>query len=155
MICETVTDKMTEGTIIDKTIEEIIIEIGKIMGITLSREIEVGERVERVQKITIVTIQEIEVEIWVETDRHDLRARMLSDDREDRSRPRSNSRVNTNRDHMRCYRCREYDHFVAECPNTPRDEELEHSDVEPASLQMLIHENLPINSNGEVEYLNL
>ena len=56
---------------------------------------------------------------------------------------------------MRCFRCREYDHFVAECPNTPTDEELEHSDVEPASLQMLTHENFPIKSNGEVEYLNL
>ena len=80
---------------------------------------------------------------------------MLSDDREDRSRSRSNSRVNTNRDHMRGYRCKEYDHFVTGCPNTLMDKGLEHSDVEPASLQMLTHENLPINSNGEVEYLNL
>ena len=48
MIGKTVADKMTEGTIIDKTIEETIIEIGEIMGITLSREIEVGVRVERV-----------------------------------------------------------------------------------------------------------
>ena len=48
MIGKTVTDKMTERTIIDKTIEETTIEIGKIMGITLSREIEVGVRVERV-----------------------------------------------------------------------------------------------------------
>ena len=47
----------------------------------------------------------------------------------------------------------EYDHFMAECPNTSTDEE--YSDMEPASLQMLTHENIPINSNGEVEYLNL
>ena len=42
---------------------------------------------------------------------------------------------------------------MAECPNTPTDEE--HSDVEPASLQMMTHENIPINSNREVEYLNM
>ena len=27
--------------------------------------------------------------------------------------------VSTNRDHVWCYRCREYDHFASECPNTP------------------------------------
>ena len=43
--------------------------------------------------------------------------------RRQESRSRSNSRVSTNRDRMRCYRCREYDHFAAECPNTPMDEE--------------------------------
>ena len=80
---------------------------------------------------------------------------MLSDDREDRSRSRSNSRVNTNRDCVRCYRCREYDHFVAECSNTHMDEEMDHSDVEQASLQMLTQEHIPINSNGEIECLNL
>ena len=80
---------------------------------------------------------------------------MLSDEREDRSRSRSNSRVSTNRDQVRCYRCREYDHFVAECLNIPTDEELEHSDAEPASLQMLMQENIPINSDGQVECLNL
>ena len=46
MISKSVTDKMMEGTSIDKTIEETIIEIDKIMGITLSREIGVGVRVE-------------------------------------------------------------------------------------------------------------
>ena len=60
---------------------------------------------------------------------------MLSDEGGDRSRSRSNSRVNTNRNLVKCYRCREYDHFMAEWLNTPTDEE--HSDVEPVSLQML------------------
>ena len=83
------------------------------------------------------------------------RARMLSDDREDRSSSRPSSRVSTNRDCLIYYRCREYDHFVAECPNTPINEEMENGDVEPASLQMLTQENIPTNSNGEVECLNL
>ena len=34
-----------------------------------------------------------------------------------RSRSRSNPRITTNRDRIRCYKCREYDHFANECPN--------------------------------------
>ena len=79
---------------------------------------------------------------------------MLSDEREDRSRSRSNLRVSTNRDRIRCYRCRVYDHFTVECPNTRTDEELDHSDVEQVALQMLTQENIPINLEGQ-EYLNL
>ena len=87
--------------------------------------------------------------------------RTLSDEREDRSRPesrsRSNSRVSTNRDRIRCYRCREYDHFVVECPNVPTDEELDHSNMEQVALQMLTQENIPLNSEGQahIECLNL
>ena len=31
---------------------------------------------------------------------------------------RSGSRASTNRDRIRCYACREYDHFVRDCPNS-------------------------------------
>ena len=85
---------------------------------------------------------------------------MLLDDREDRSRSecrsRSNSRVSTNRDRIRCYRCREYDHFAIECPNTVTDEELDHSNIEQTALQMLMQET-PIDLEGQaqVECLNL
>ena len=37
----------------------------------------------------------------------------------------------------------------------PTDDEMGHSDTEHASLQMISHDNLHLNSNGEVEYLNL
>ena len=37
------------------------------------------------------------------------------------SRLRSGSRASTNRDRIRCYNCREYDHFARECP-TSREE---------------------------------
>ena len=37
------------------------------------------------------------------------------------SRSRSGSRVSTNSDRMRCYNCREYDHFAWDCP-TSREE---------------------------------
>ena len=71
------------------------------------------------------------------------------------SRSRSNSRVSTNRDRVRCYRCREYDHFASECPNTPTDEEPDYDDADPASLQMMTQDYYPIDSEGEIEYLNL
>ena len=31
-------------------------------------------------------------------------------------RSRSGSRASTNRDRIRCFKCREYDHFARECP---------------------------------------
>ena len=74
---------------------------------------------------------------------------MLSDEREDRSRSRSNFTVNTNRDRKRCYRCREYDHFMVEFLDTPTDKELDHGNVEQAALQMLMQENIPINLEGQ------
>ena len=49
--------------------------------------------------------------------------------RRDRSssndRSRSGSRANTNRDRIRCYACREYDHFVRDCPNSREERDLE------------------------------
>ena len=73
----------------------------------------------------------------------------------DESRSRSNSRVSTNHDHVRCYRCREYDHFASECPNIPTDEEPDYDDADPASLQMLVQNYYSVDSEGEIEYLNL
>ena len=45
------------------------------------------------------------------------------------SRSRSSSGVSTNRDMIRCYKCREYDHFARECPNTITDEDSDHGDL--------------------------
>ena len=56
---------------------------------------------------------------------------------------------------MRCYQCREYDHFMSECPNTPTDEETDYEDADPASLQMMSQNYSPIDSEGEADYLNL
>ena len=41
------------------------------------------------------------------------------------SRLRSWSRVNTNRDRIRCYKCREYDHFARDYPNSREERDLE------------------------------
>ena len=40
-------------------------------------------------------------------------------------RSRSGSRASTNRDRIRCYVCREYDHFVRDCPNSREERDLE------------------------------
>ena len=41
------------------------------------------------------------------------------------SRSRSGSRANTNKDRIRCYNCREYDHFARDCPNSREKREVE------------------------------
>ena len=56
---------------------------------------------------------------------------------------------------MRCYRCREYDHFTSECPNTPTDEETDYEDADPASLQIMSKSYGPIDLEREGDYLNL
>ena len=40
------------------------------------------------------------------------------------SRLRSGSRASTNRDRLSCYTCREYDHFVNDCPNSREERNL-------------------------------
>ena len=40
-------------------------------------------------------------------------------------RSRSGSRASANRDRIRCYACREYDHFVRDCPNSREERDLE------------------------------
>ena len=41
------------------------------------------------------------------------------------SRSRSGSRASTNRDRIRCYKCREYDHFKRNCPTSREEKEIE------------------------------
>ena len=41
------------------------------------------------------------------------------------SRSRSGSRASTNRDRIRCFKCREYNHFARECPTRQESRETE------------------------------
>ena len=41
------------------------------------------------------------------------------------SRSSSGSRVSKNRDRIRCFKCREYDHFGKDCPTSKEEREIE------------------------------
>ena len=40
-------------------------------------------------------------------------------------RSRSGSRASMNRNRIRCYKCREYDHFMGDCPTSREEREIE------------------------------
>ena len=44
---------------------------------------------------------------------------------------------------------------MSKCPNTPTDKETGYEDIDPASLQMMTQNYGPVDSEGEVDYLNL
>ena len=69
------------------------------------------------------------------------------------SSSRSSSRTGTNRDRLQCFKCREYDHFVNECPNlVPNDSDRESDGAKLASLQILADSD----KGSDVEqYLNI
>ena len=52
------------------------------------------------------------------------------------TRSRSNSRVTTNRDRIRCFRCSEYDQFANECSNAGMDDS-DGYDSDSAALQLM------------------
>ena len=63
-------------------------------------------------------------------DRNRSRERVLTrsygrDRRSSNDRSRSGSRASTNRDRIRCYACRGYDHFLRDCPNSREERDLE------------------------------
>ena len=63
-----------------------------------------------------------------------MRARLESS-----TRSRLNSRVSKNRDRVRCFKCREYDHFANECPNlVPKGSNRESDGARSADWQIVI-----------------
>ena len=81
------------------------------------------------------------------------------------SRSRSGSKASTNRDRIRCYQCREYDHFAKDFPTSIEEREKEqlqqmlNLDEEQTSLKMLatdIYDSLnKINSLENVKHGHL
>ena len=81
------------------------------------------------------------------------------------SRSRSGSRASTNRDRIRCFECRESDHFARDCPTTQADREVEqieqmfNMDEDQALLQMPLIDTeqvrQSINTTEARENLNL
>ena len=68
------------------------------------------------------------------------------------SSSRSGSRTSTNRDRIRCFKCREYDHFANECPNLiPEDSDKESDSARSVSLHLA-----DMNTGLDMEqYLNM
>ena len=53
------------------------------------------------------------------------------------SSSRLGSRTSTNRDRIRCFKCREYDHFVNDCPNLiPEDSDKESDSARSVSSHL-------------------
>ena len=87
-------------------------------------------------------------------------------DRCSSSRLRSDSRASTNKDRIRCFKCREYDHFTKDCLNSQTKKEPEqvqqtyNIDKEQTALKVLatdMYDNL-IRTNSDdtiVDHLNL
>ena len=77
-----------------------------------------------------------------------------------RTRNRSTSRVTINKDRIRCYKCREYDHFANECLNAFTDDSDDY-ESDRATLQLItaeaeIHNNFDSTWLYEEQgYLNL
>ena len=76
------------------------------------------------------------------------------------TRSRSNSRVTKNKDRIRCFRCREYDHFAKNCPNMGTDGSDGYGS-DSAALQLMTtdidaHDSYDIaRFTEEAEHLNL
>ena len=79
---------------------------------------------------------------------------------------RSGLRVSTNRDRIRCFKCKECNHFSKECPNIS-DTEKEHSEQiqqmlnleeNKTSLKVLVADTyddvIRTNSEKTIDYLN-
>ena len=65
-----------------------------------------------------------------------------------------------NRDRIRCYKCREYDHFANECPNAVIDDsdgyESDRAELQLIAAEAEIHDNFDATRlNEEQDYLNL
>ena len=98
---------------IDKTIGEEVIDAKNVEP---EMKIEIGVEIEYIIDGTLVMTEiEVEIEIGVEQERmtKDIKAQNSNS----QTRNRSTSRVTMNRDRVRCYNCRENDHFANECPN--------------------------------------
>ena len=111
---------MTEtGVMIQKATQDKIIEVidlGEILEEIVDKTVEKGTEMRGMVTITR--------EIGTDRERT-----FVGNYRKNRSssndRSRSGSRASTNRDRIRCYACRAYDHFARDCPNSREERDLE------------------------------
>ena len=137
------------GQIIEIDLEADGITIGQVIGVVIT-QITIDEVMrDQTTDKTPNGLLEIEVKVGIEMRIMTLEVEVETEIIEEERNP------GLNHDHVRCYRCREYDHFVAECPNTPTGEETDYEDADPTSLQMMSQNYSPDYSEREADYLNL
>ena len=159
---------------------------GKTLAIEIEVEIMIGKdkisdkpRMDEEMVTEEVIIDKTLVGVTVEIDRQIFRRNYKNNDRS-RSRERSptprmyrqynspstnlessrsTSRITTNTDRIRCFRCGEYDHFGNECPNTGM-EDSDGYDSDSAALQLMATDTETRESyditrfTEEIEHLN-
>ena len=115
----------------DQIIEiEVVIQAimqGKIIKVIDSEEISeetIDKTVEKGTEAKEIAMA-IEVEIGIGQEREPFTGNYRRNRSSDSDRSRSGSRTSTNRDRIRCYVCREYDHFARDCPNSREERDLE------------------------------
>ena len=91
-------EEISEG-MVDKITENIT----GMKDIVVTIEIGIGQRKELLQEVMVM--EEIEALAMIDLDQ--------------------GPGASTNRDRIRCYTCREYDHFVRDCPNSGEERDLE------------------------------
>ena len=99
--------KTIEGTISKKTLgdmeDKTVDEITEIVGMMVTIEVGIDQEKDHFQEI--MAIIGIEVQVIVDQDQ--------------------GLELVTNRDRIRCYNCREYDHFARHCPTSREERDLE------------------------------
>ena len=95
-------------------------------------EVTLGEEILEECKIIEVKILEVDIEVTIKMKTLEevevgLRDRQYSSifrrNAQSSSRSRSGSRASSNKDRIRYFKCREYDHFATECPNLDTEKE--------------------------------
>ena len=130
----------------DKIIEEDHVTL-------IITEITIGETILQICKIMQFKISEVDTEAIYRNDNFGRgnsrsRDRQYSDNirrnKRGSSRSQSGSRTSTNRDRIRCYMCRKYDHFTKNCPTSQVEKESEqiqqmyNIDEEQTALKVLV-----------------
>ena len=110
----TETGAMVQTAIQDRIIE--VVDLGEISEETADKIVEKGTEMKG-----MVTI----IEIGTDQEREPCPGNYRRDRSSSNDRSRSGSRASMNRDRIRCYACREYDHFVRNCPNSREERDLE------------------------------
>ena len=148
----------------DRTEDNLVKEIiGEVIGLSVEIVMKVTEDMDTVEVIfgeAIFGEVIFEVDIIIEwigswENRRTWR-QSRSRERERRGRlpssSRLGSRTSTNRDRIRCFKCREYDHFANECPNLiPEDLDKESESARSISLHLVDSDT---GSDTE-QYLNI